>query len=340
MEEKDNIEESKQKKFKYIVITLIANILMVMYFSIKMDVYKFEEATKIITYIMTFTLMLITELILIYIFNKKELKPEKIFLIIGIPFCILFCLTMPLSKGHDETIHGLRVYEYVEGTIVNNGESVYLQKGVIKALENKNGYTDISLQKDIYSSNTEKIKYESRMASYSPITYLPQIIGINISKIFTHNSLIQFYVARIFNIITCITILYFAIKKIPFGKNLILLISLIPIAIEGYATLSADGITIASCILFISYVLNLAYGQKERINTKQIIFLSILSIIVAISKIVYLPLILLLLIIPKEKFKNKYIQVFAIFMISAIIDIIWYSLRNYFKYIRTKLRSS
>lgn len=317
-----------QDKFKYINLMCISTILMILYFSYKMYIDNYALKNKIIVYIIMFALTLITICIFIYINSKKELNIEKIFLVVAISFCTLLCIAMPITKGHDESIHGFRIYEYANGKIVSDGKNVNLQLGVIEALKDKPLYTSLFEQpKDNYNVNTEKVNMESRIASYSPITYLPEIVGVFIGKIITNNALIQLYIARICNMILCITIIYYAIKIIPFGKNMIFLISLIPIAIEGYATLSADGITLASSILFISFVLKLSYDTKDKISNKQIVILTLLSILVAINKTVYLPIILFALIIPKEKFKNnKYMQIFAIFLISTLIDFSWYFL--------------
>lgn len=57
--------------------------------------------------------------------------------------------------------------------------------------------------------------------------------------------------------------------------------------------------------LFISYVLNLVADNKKIINKKDIFILTALCIIIALCKIVYLPLIGLLLIIPKKDLKVK-----------------------------------
>lgn len=314
-------------KVIYICVLCISIILMILNFNYKMYIWKYNFEGKVVIYIIMFILTLITILLFTYISRKRELKVEKTFLIVAISFCMLFCIAVPISKGHDETIHGLRIYEYVNGKIVSDGETASLQQGVINALSDKPEYYNLFEKDKDYSTNTEIVDSKSRIATYSPITYLPEIVGVFIGRLITDNALIQLYIARISNMILCITMIYYAIKIIPFGKNMIFLISLIPIAIEGYVTLSADGITLASSILFISFVLKLSYDTKEKISNKQFFILTLLSIIVAISKTVYLPIVLFALIIPKEKFKhNKYIQTIGMFAIAAIVDFLWYML--------------
>lgn len=259
--------------------------------------------------------------------KEKEIKIENVFLCIVPVFCILLMLAIPMSKGHDETIHGLRIYEYAEGKFISNGEKAYLEEGVINALDNKNTYNNIFDKEKNYSTDTETIEWGYRIATYSPVNYLPQVIGVAVSRLFTTNSMIHLYIARFCNIITCIAMLYFAIKLIPFGKNLLFLFSLIPISMEGFSTLSADGMLLATAFLLISYILYLSFSKEKKVDKKDIIILSILSIVIALSKTIYIVLLPLLLLIPKEKWgsrKKKILVISLVCVISAILDIGWY----------------
>ena len=90
------------------------------------------------------------------------------------------------------------------------------------------------------------------MSVYSPVQYLPQVIGVGIGKILTDRPILISYLGRLANLAICITMLYYAIKKIPFAKKLLLILAFIPIAIEGFVTLSGDGFTIATAFFVYS----------------------------------------------------------------------------------------
>ena len=103
---------------------------------------------------------------------------------------------------------------------------------------------------------------------------------------------------------------------------------MIPIAIEGFTSLSPDAMTISMSFLYIAYILYLAFGNKEKIELKEKTTLLVMSIIIALCKIVYIPLVGLMFIIPKEKFKdktnkNKIIDICIISGIAVIINLIW-----------------
>lgn len=318
----------KNKKEITTIIMLILTIgVTFLYISYKIENIVRNEIKINICFSILTLLCIVTFVLSLYLYNKKNIKPEKAFLIIVPLFCILLTLAMPVSKGHDETIHGLRIYEYAEGKFISNGVKAYLEEGVINAIDNKPTYESIINNEKTYSTNTSKIEWGYRIAAYSPLTYMPQIIGIIIGRAFTTNSMVHFYIARIANIITCVAMLYYAIKIIPYGKNMLFLLCVAPIVIEGFSTLSADGMLVATSFLFIAYILKLREEKNKKITKKDIAILTILSIIIGLTKTIYIILLPLLFLLPKEKFKTrktKIIFITTICMISAILDIGWY----------------
>lgn len=163
-------------------------------------------------------------------------------------------------------------------------------------------------------------------AAYCFVQYMPEVIGIWIGKLITQTPILIAYIARFTNMLICIAIMYFAVKLIPFGKNILLLFSIIPIAIEGFTTMSPDGLTIAICALFIAYTLYIAFDKNKKCGTKETIILTIIGAIVSLCKVVYMPLIFLCLIIPKEKFnskKERIISTSIILSVGIILNLIW-----------------
>lgn len=134
------------------------------------------------------------------------------------------------------------------------------------------------------------------------------------------------YGARIINMIVAILLLYLAIKQMPFGKRGMLISMCFPIAIEGFTSMSPDALTISIAYLLTAYVLNIVFNEEKAIKKTDISILTILSIVIALCKIVYLPLVGLLLLIPKEKFKSKKshrLTIGIIMIIAIIANLIW-----------------
>lgn len=270
----------------------------------------------------------------IYIFMKRDIKPEKVFLYTIPIICLFYLACMPTFKNHDELWHWFRSYEVSIGKFMTevNGDvlGTEMPESVSKAATDN--WITITYGKvleylglELEPEKTTNL-YSATSAVYSAVQYIPQGIGIFLARIFTSKVLLLAYAGRLFNMILALTCLYFAIKIIPFGKKIMLLAAYIPIAIEGFASLSPDAIIISVSFLYIAYILKLAFSKEDEIiGIKQLIFLAIMSIVIALCKIVYVPLVFLLLLIPKEKFKKnkKMLNVIIIIAISFILNLLW-----------------
>ena len=270
------------------------------------------------------------------IYYKKNIKVENLFLMI-VPFtCIFFLITMPTFKNHDEYYHWLKAYEVSEGYLMTPNKDGVQGSLMPESVANvcPTDWTTMT-----YADVKEKLKHPlekekqailnpETAAVYSFAQYVPQAVGIFLSRLVTDNTYLITYAGRIMNMIVSILLLYFAIKIMPFGKKLLLIPAMIPIAVEGFTSLSPDAMTISMSFLYIAYILYLAFGNKEKIGIKEKIILLVMSVIIALCKIVYIPLVGLLLIIPKEKFKtetnkNKILNICIIAVISVVINLIW-----------------
>lgn len=121
--------------------------------------------------------------------------------------------------------------------------------------------------------------------------------------------------------------MYFAIKKIPFKKLTVLIIALLPMTIQEAVSLSPDALTIALSIALISYILFIKFEQKTRLNVRQYILLLIMSVILSLCKIVYLPLCFLALLIPADRFKSKKDKAIKLVILEAIailLNFLWF----------------
>ena len=303
--------------------------------------------------LLNIALVLLVTGISVYIYNKKNIKEENLFLLTVPIICFMFMISMPTFKNHDELYHWIRAYEVSTGVFatkiedgVEGTELPAAITAIIKSDWTTTTYPDVKYALGIELDENDTYRIDSAAAAvYAFIQYIPQAIGIAIARIFTSKPLIMTYAGRIFNILFSMFILYKAIKLMPFGKKIFLTLSYIPIAIEGFSSLSPDAMTISMSFLYIAYILNLAFNENKKVGKKEKITLTILSIIVALCKIVYIPLVLLLFIIPKEKFcndtenkklpkskkifdkqnKTKFINIVIIAGIAIVINLLWLS---------------
>ena len=304
------------------------------------DLYKSNIRTII------YSVILIIFILGVYIvssiiYYKKSMKIENIFLMIAPFACIFFLVTMPTFKNHDEYYHWLKAYEVSQGTLMTPQEDgvqgSMMPEGVSKVFPTDWTTLDYQTMKELLgvklNEDNKGILNPETAAVYSFVQYIPQATGIALARLVTDNVYLITYGGRIVNMIFALLVLYFAIKLMPFGKKLLLIPAMIPIAIEGFTSLSPDAMTISVAFFYIAYILHLAFGDKEQLGIKEKAILLISSIVIALCKIVYIPLVGLILIIPKEKFKNqgnknKILNFCVIAGIAVIINLIWLAISS------------
>lgn len=309
--------------------------------------FKLYYSSKYANGIFTVSIIAISliSIISIFIVVFKNIKFEKLFVSFAVVVGLIYVFVIPMYRGHDEHAHFFKAYEISTGvfnTPVIEGKSLTeVPVSVFDVLHEdynkEERYINKTYYDDIIRSRHIKIDKENNcyvggeyMAVYSPIPYIPQALTIKIVSLFTKNLLVIFYMTRIVNLLVSILLLYLAIKIIPFGKKIIFFILIIPTTMSQISSVSPDALTITSSILFIAYLLKLL-NSKDKVKTKDIIVLSGISVILGLCKIVYIPLVLLTLLIPKDKYEKKRDRILMyVFTIGLpiIINLLWLSVAS------------
>ncbi len=291
----------------------------------------------------TFLFFIIITIFYLLIKNFKKIKlkennisQETIFVIIALIIGTIFCYTNLIFTKYDEHAHFWRAYEISAGSIVS-GEYEVLPQSIFDVIVDEDGVYKIEDESSyeyalsrvgtkLDPTNTTT-KLVGSTAKISPFSYLPQIIGITIGRICNLNPTVIGLYGRFTNLFVYILLIYYAIKLLPNKKwkNILMVIALLPMSLNLAASLSPDATLISTSFLAISYILNLKY-RKEKVKWKDTIILGLLIMMATMCKIVYMPIYLLLLLIPKEKFNNnkdRLIKAVAILIMIITPIIIW-----------------
>ena len=155
--------------------------------------------------------------------------------------------------------------------------------------------------------------------------YLPQAIGIFIAKLLDMNVIWMLWMGRIFNLIFYAGLISLAVKKSPVLKIPLLCVACIPISIYQAASVSIDSMVIGLGILTIAYFIYLYKADVNSLEIKEIVIFCGISFLLGLCKLPYLAFVFLILLVPKENFKNKNILIYMILgiMIVAILGVLW-----------------
>jgi uncharacterized membrane protein len=268
-------------------------------------------------------------------------KIHKAFLITAIPIGLAMVVIIPPFDQLDELEHYYRAFEVSEGKFINqqtdHGLGNFIPASLVETVYDvryihQSGYK-YSIVKEAFQNklNPEDRQFLRNYASsYPPLIYVPQALGMMFGRFIFDSPLMMMFLGRLLNFLAYVSIVYAALKIVPVKKNLFYLLALLPMSIIHAASLSADGITNAMALLFVAYILYLAYGKVDRIANIHLIIMIGVGLFVTLSKIVYIPVVLLFLLIPLRKFKNKkdYLKKFLIVFVGCLIPFIIWNLMN------------
>ena len=330
------------KNYKYLLFCLVFAIINVLFVGLDIWSVGYKKALFLLIFVAIYILLCAVGL---YLKNKKGFKVHQLFLVFASVLGILLVFATPLGAVPDEMGHFRRAYEIAEGHFVSNHNEQgrggnYLPKAIndLDIFSNISGttkgdYTYESLLPLLNNSdNRDEYVFQDfgTTALYSPLAYTPQVIGIEIGRVFNLSIAISMYLARLFNLLFWIVVLYFAIKFIPIGKSVICLLMLSPISLQAAASCQIDAFTNVVIIGMISFVLYEMKKAKLLSHREKIVAIA-LSVALALSKIVYLPLCFLLVLLPRSCFKsrkNKVVSLIVIFALATILNLAWLAIAS------------
>ncbi len=240
-------------------------------------------------------------------------RAERVFLAVFLVCGLLYLFAVPMLQVSDEPQHFLRSYEIAQFRAPHalSGGSVgdELPAGLIPPqLEDfeHTGYGDLTVAWEVRIDRTQRDEYAfPGSALYSPVTYLPQAVGVGLAGLVTDRALVILYAGRLSNLLLVALLCALAVKLFPFQKALPMLLLLTPIYVHKAGSMSADGLTLAVVALFLAYVLHLQYAAQGTLTARQIVPLYGLVFFLSQCKIVYLPVCLFFFVIAPARFGSK-----------------------------------
>jgi uncharacterized membrane protein len=263
-------------------------------------------------------------------------KPERVFLFLSV-FCgFLMVFLTPPFQVPDEYAHFYRSYELSQGNldikIANMPKSVMDFTRSVSANipfheENKQSKKALlaELSRPFQAQPVEPIDI-TNLYVYSPVTYIPQAIGILIGRLLQLPPLLILYLGRLTNLAVWITLVYLAIRLTPLHPRLFAALALMPMALFLAASLSVDAATIAIGFLWLALVFRLAYNRNRPIQIGDWLALGAAGILLALCKSVYVILILAVFLIPyrrKLTWKADLVVAVLVLIAAGLAGFLW-----------------
>lgn len=252
---------------------------------------------------------------LYYLIFIKKCNIKNIFLISSLIIGFIYMIIMTPYSVSDEEGHITTAYRY-SNVILGNGYQTENGNMLKRKCDIREYGLDTipseSTYKAIIDNFFDKVSEEDKELCEVPgdhignlWQYIPASLGITIARVMNVGYIPLVYMARLFNFMFFIGLIYLAIKKIPFGKITMYTIAMLPMTLHQGMSCSYDSIVYGISFLFISYCIYIAF-TKDKIKKTDILVLALSGGILSTCKAgIFIFICFACLIIPKSKFKNK-----------------------------------
>ena len=301
-------ERLSRIKWRYVVAGILT-IMTIIVFIAKRNI--FTMVSQNILFILS-TIAVICLLII----PKKFVKEQYIFTILALVIGITMAVLNPPNQECDGPDHFYRSMDVSYGNVLGSFVNISHQDGVITVPEN---VADInyrtltpngdeadayvaSLMNRKFSENTILIEY---WGSVTSVVYWPQGLGMWIGRTLKLSIYGVILLGRICNLLAYICLTFAAIRIIPFFKNLLMLLALMPITLYQASSLSQDRVLNGMGFLFVALCCYYAFDENVKLSWKKTLPLGLVLLGMFLSKYVYACLGLLAFMIPMRKFESK-----------------------------------
>ncbi len=158
-----------------------------------------------------------------------------------------------------------------------------------------------------YMPERLKLLHEAPVASTyppvvtTPLAYMPQAVGIAAGRLLGLGTMPLLYLGRLFNLLFFVAMTWLAMRRLPFGKEVLFAVALLPMTLHLSASFSYDVMIMGGMFLFTAVCLDLAY-RAERVHVRDVLLLALLMAAVGPCKMIYAVMMGLCLLIPVCKF--------------------------------------
>ncbi len=225
-------------------------------------------------------ILLVALLAIVFIYfartDSDNKKLERIYLPVGIILGIVFSLIIPVAAAPDEIYHmdiSYALSNQLMG-IEETGEFLTMRyddanyQFAIREMD-RTDYNEEYRGLFAKAQNTELVSSVNVARSAPKFLYIFSALGITLGRLLGLSTVMMYLLGRWFNVLAFSLAVFYAIKKIPFGKAVVFIWAILPIMLQQSMSYSYDCIINALSILVISITLNLMYGMVYEIKKSE-----------------------------------------------------------------------
>ena len=218
---------------------------------------------------------------------RKKASMERIFAVCGLFLGILYLTVLPPLSAPDEVSHYISAYRLSsvllgqpaadeEGRVYIREQDAFILDG---SLEPGEGFPETgeevgasvlgqTLTEQTYRTihdvgigkqgDNELVTTIRTPVATTPVAYLPQALGIAVGRLLGLGGIGLLYLGRLGNLMFYVAAVWYGMKRLPFGKEILFGVCLFPMTLHLTASFSYDTMILALSFLFTAVCLDLA----------------------------------------------------------------------------------
>ncbi len=230
---------------------------------------------------------------------KDNFDIAKVFLFTTLVIGLIFSFLMPVYQVPDEQTHINIMYEELnwDVNIKTQGE-ISDFADTIRIIRNYD--EKVNLKTYFNFSTKSPLPSSFAVPTIKIVKHLPQIIGF----VFTTLLRLPLWVCVTFAEICALLIYalfgYFTIKIMPFKKEVMTAIMLLPVCLQEFPSLSYDSFLLSCYFLLFAYIMHVKF-TKEKFTLRDLLIILLLTFAIVVTKIPYSLVVGLVFIVPISK---------------------------------------
>jgi uncharacterized membrane protein len=266
---------------------------------------------------------------------RRWLTLDRIFVAIAIIIGNALIVIVPPFQAADEAQHFFRAWQITEGQFICRDKTSLGEAGgylpfSVYAFWMR--FEPMAINPDVKTSaraildtfhmpldpqNRSLIEF-GNTAHYCPTNYLPQCIGIAIGRALGLPLPMILYLGREFNLLVFTLLGCLSLRWAPAIARPMFLLVAIPTMLCLAASVSGDTLTDGLAFVFTALICRLYAAGPNSIHRRQFLLLLLITIPLSVGKIVYVPLLALLLLIPAANFGGMGRKAAMIFLLAVM----------------------
>ena len=329
--------QNKESKMNSVLFVVFLTMELLFYYFYDNYVY-FQELPYVKKFYYLITGLMIAIILGLFFMLKKKAKLEWVAAYCVFGFGLIYLLILPAFSAPDEPDHFVSAYKLSNQMLLQEPTDEYGNVlvrigdyGDFVVRPGRETYGKIYGSLFDFSNNDATLVAQGGAddAGGGIMGHLPGAIGITIARLLKLNKSMLLMLGRLMGLLFYSFCVFWAVKKMPFGKMVLFVVSMFPMTLEEASSFGYDLVVNGLVFFVIAYILNLIY-EKQMVSLNDIVMVSISLFLLAPCKAIYIFIAGLWILIPKEKFqqnkmkkeKCKLITIFIVFTSTLLPNIL------------------